>query len=603
MRPNPNRRRLLALAAGVAVTAVLAAACSVGTRSGSGGGADASAPPDAVRVVIASSPEKVTLLGDLANEFNASKVEVEGKPVFVEVEKTSSGTGADLLVDDWPDSAGQARPTVFAPAASLWGTVVNQRRVDAGKAAIVPKDFRPVMLTPVGIAMPEPMARALGWPDTPIGWADVAALAQDPQGWARFGHPEWGPFRLGKTDPHISTSGFNSTIAAAYAGAGKQRDLTAADVAGPQVQQFLTQLESSIVHYGDTTLTFLDNLKRADDRGAATAYISAVAVEEVSVVDYNQGDPTNVLPPGQTGPPPKTKLVSVYPKEGTLWSDNPFFVLDAPWVSPGESEGARLFGDFVSEARNQEKVLAYGFRPGNPDVAIGAPIDADHGADPSQPKTILPVPAGDTLTTLLGTWDATRKPARVLLVMDVSGSMGDPAGSDRETKLELAKQAATDSLGLFADRDEVGLWIFSTELDGQRDYREVVPIGPVSANRDTLKRTLAGLTPLNGTGLYDTTAAAYDALVKVATPARITAMVLLTDGRNEDRTNDDLDGLVSHIGGEGAGGQVRIFAIAYGRDASVDQLRRITEATNGKLYDSKNPADIKSVFRNVISNF
>ena len=65
------------------------------------------------------------------------------------------------------------------------------------------------MLTPLVIAMPKPMAEALGWPDTPIGFADILALANDPQGWAKFGHPEWGPFKLGKTSPNFSTSGLN----------------------------------------------------------------------------------------------------------------------------------------------------------------------------------------------------------------------------------------------------------------------------------------------------------------------------------------------------------------------------------------------------------
>ncbi|NEQ27778.1 MAG: hypothetical protein F6K28_54030, partial [Microcoleus sp. SIO2G3] len=41
-----------------------------------------------------------------------------------------------------------------------------------------------------------------GWPDEPIGFADILALSQDPEGWAAFGHPEWGPFRLGKTNPN-----------------------------------------------------------------------------------------------------------------------------------------------------------------------------------------------------------------------------------------------------------------------------------------------------------------------------------------------------------------------------------------------------------------
>lgn len=111
-------RRSRRLLASIATLAALGAACTTGTGTGSAG---APPPADAVHVMIAPSPEKVELLGDLADEFNGRKVEVGGKPVFVEVEKVSSGTGADLLVNDWPESSGQARPTVFTPAASLWG--------------------------------------------------------------------------------------------------------------------------------------------------------------------------------------------------------------------------------------------------------------------------------------------------------------------------------------------------------------------------------------------------------------------------------------------------------------------------------------------------
>jgi len=598
---KPVRVRIVGSAA--LALLLLGSACSPDGGTSTGSGTPQTAPAGAVEVVVSSSPEKVTLLTDLAKRFNSETHTVGGKPVYVTVQKTSSGTGADALVDDWPDSVGQARPTVFAPSASIWGAVVNERRTQAGKAQIVPRQARPVMLTPVVIAMPEPMAKALGWPDTPIGWADILALAQDPQGWAKYGHPEWGRFKLGKTDPHISTTGFNTVIAEAYAAAGKQRDLTLAEATSPQTQQFLAGVESSVVHYGDTTLTFLENLQRADERGAATSYISAVAVEEVSVIDYNQGDPNNTLPPGQAGPTPKTPLVAVYPKEGTLWSDNPLFVLDAPWVSDEQRQGAHMFEEFVTSADHQRDVLQYGFRPGNPDVGLGSPIDTANGVDPSQPRTILPVPPGDVLTALLGQFDQTRKAARVLLVLDVSGSMGDSAGVGRFTKLELAKQAVAKSLDLFSDRDDVGLWIFSTELDGQTDYQELVPIGPIGPNRDRMRQMVNGLSPLNGTGLYDTTEAGVRTLEKVASQDRITAMLLLTDGRNEDDTNSDLDALLRSIGRQGEKGDVRVFAIAYGKDASVDELKAITQATNGKVYESKDPADIGKVFSNVVSNF
>ena len=64
------------------------------------------------------------------------------------------------------------------------------------------------------------MAEALGCPDEPIGFADIFELSTTPDGWAAFGHPEWGPFRLGKTNPNFSTSGLSALIAQSYAATG-----------------------------------------------------------------------------------------------------------------------------------------------------------------------------------------------------------------------------------------------------------------------------------------------------------------------------------------------------------------------------------------------
>ncbi len=86
---------------------------------------------------------------------------------------------------------------------------------------MAPSDAKPFMVTPLVIAMPKPMADALGYPATPIGFGDLLALAQDPDGWASKGHPEWGAFKLGKTNPNFSTSGLSATIAQYYAATGK----------------------------------------------------------------------------------------------------------------------------------------------------------------------------------------------------------------------------------------------------------------------------------------------------------------------------------------------------------------------------------------------
>src|SRR5690606_24172213 len=103
----------------------------------------------------------------------------------------SSGGAATLLAEGWDEATEGPRPVIWSPAASSWGAVLNQRLAEQGKPPMAPSDAQPFMLTPLVIAMPEPMAAALGWPDRPIGFADIAALATNPEGWASVGHPEW----------------------------------------------------------------------------------------------------------------------------------------------------------------------------------------------------------------------------------------------------------------------------------------------------------------------------------------------------------------------------------------------------------------------------
>ena len=591
-------RRMLGLFL-LAVTTL--AACNTGGDLSFGG-------KDCTVVDMAVSPEKLALLTELAATFNKTKV--DDKCVDVRVARKASGGGAQLLTDGWPnEDANGPKPVVWSPAASSWGAIVNQRLVDKGQQAIVPLDAKPFMLTPLVIAMPRPMAQALGWPNAAIGYSDLLALARDPQGWAAKGHPEWGAFRLGKTNPNFSTSALSATIAQYYAAAGKVRDLSLEDVNNPQVEEVQRGVESAVVHYGDTTLTFLNNLYRADSRGVGLTYVSAVAIEEKSVIDFNTGNPDGILDPGEKPRPPRTPLVAIYPKEGTLFSDNPLFILNAPWVDDAERRAAQAFESFVQRPENQRKVLEFGFRPGNPAVAVGAPINAANGVDPGQPQTTLGLPTPQVLVKLVEKWGELRKGARVLLVIDVSGSMGDDAGNG-ETKLDLAKSAAITALDQFKADDLVGLRIFSTQINRNepRDYTDLVPIGPIAQQRETLIRSIDSLAPTNGTPLYTAAGAAFDDLKKGFDPVRINAVLLLTDGQNEDPRNEDLDGLVRKLrsGSEGASAgaeSVRLFTIAYGQDSDLPVLKRMAEATNGAAYDAKDPSTINQVFTAVVSNF
>lgn len=591
------------------VVALLVAAC------GGGGDDDGLAGPDDIDgdpgdctvVDMAVSSEKIALLVDLAEQFNESDTaDTDDGCAFVRPYSKASGGAALLIADGWPDpEINGERPVIWSPAASGWGGIANEL---AGRT--VAPAGTPFMLTPLVIAMPQPMAEALGWPDEPIGFADIVELATNPEGWASVGHPEWGPFRLGKTNPNYSTSGLNFTIAQYYAATGKSSGLTVEDLRRPEAVQFGEDVESAVVHYGDITMTFLNNWFATDVRGTSLTYASAVAVEEKSVIDYNRGDPDGVLAPGEVPRVPRIPLVAIYPEEGTLYSDSPFIVLDAEWVTPEQKAAAALFEEFVQLPENQAKVLEYGFRPNNPNVPLADPISAEFGVDPSQPQAELEVPADDVLVRILDTWAEQRKDARVLLVLDVSGSMGDPA-SDEATKLDLAKQAAIAALDDFKDTDEVGLWVFTTDMGGaDPNVAELVPISPIGDDEGQLEAAIDDQFPLNGTPLYDVAGKAYQAMLDSYDPAKINAVVFLTDGVNDDGVVGDDEQQFSDLiaslrsGSEGAQSRpVRMFTISYGDGADTVTLKAISQATSAAHYDASNPATINQVFTAVISNF
>lgn len=603
---------------GVAV-GLVAAGCS----SGSGGSEGSSTtdpfgdPGNCTVIDVAVSSEKIDLMTDLAQEFNRSDDAdlSDGGCAFVRPYSKASGGATTALAEGWDEGAEGPKPVIWSPAASSWGQILNQKLADAGQPAMAPSKPVSFMLTPLVIGMPKPMADALGYPDKEIGWADIAQLSTSGEGWAKYGHPEWGAFKLGKTNPNFSTSGLNALIGQNYAATGKTRDLSREDLDAQKTKDLGKQIESSVVHYGDITMTFLNNWFRTDRNGTSLLYASAVAVEEKSLIDYNQGNPDGVLDPGETPRKPKVPLVAIYPKEGTLYSDSPLYVLDAGWVSEQEKEGAEAFIEAVQEPASQKKVLKYGFRPGNPDVAVGAPITKANGVDPAQPSKLLQVPQPSVMIDMLDNWKEQRKGARVLLVLDVSGSMDEPADPDdpaSETKLDLAKRAAIDALDEFKGDDEVGLRVFSTNLGPGEDenYLDLLEIQPMSTNRERLAGQIRDQLPQNATPLYEVTQDSFTDVADDYDPKLINAVVLLTDGVNDDGdTSDDreqlqelLTTLTDGTNGENAT-PVRVFTIAYGKQADFDTLERIAESTNAAAYDASNPATISKVFTAVVSNF
>ena len=328
-----------------------------------------------------------------------------------------------------------------------------------------------VTSTPLVLAMPEPMAKALGWPDAPIGWADVLALATDPQGWASKGHPEWGKFTLGKTNPNVSTSGLAATIGTLVAATGTSSDLTQAALQRPEVQQYLKDVESSVIHYGDTTLTYLSNLQRADDAGAALGYLSAVG---------GRGEERARLQRRQPQRRPEDARRSRR-RRRCRWSRSIPRRARSTATARTSSSTRRGRRPRRRPARRTSwsTCCCPSSRRSSPTASSAPPIGSPGEPITSSPYLIadgvtiaLNPPGPEVLRDVRALWAEVRKSARVLVLMDVSGSMAGDSGSGGKSKLDLAKSAATTALGS-AGRHRPGrvLGVHHRSADPEHDHR------------------------------------------------------------------------------------------------------------------------------------
>ncbi|MEX0159631.1 MULTISPECIES: substrate-binding and vWA domain-containing protein [unclassified Microbacterium] len=604
-----NARRTPAALAMAAIVAVALTACTggggeQGTTSDGGQGF----PDDGcTHIAVATSSEKVNMLDELAEAFKDSP-EHEGLETCATVRPTnvSSGNATRFLTsgEDWPSDDTSLWPTLWSPASTVW----TDRVAAAASPSLVgePKSFT---RTPVVFGMPEPMATALGWPNTPISISDLETLCQDPAGWGSVGKDIWGAFKISKTNPNTSTTGLSTILMQSYEATGKLEGLTSADVEA--AADFSRVFEECVIHYGDTTGNVLSTLYDETQNGSnGSAYVSAVALEETSLLNYNQGNPdSHTVQPGETLTPPKTKLVAVYPEGGSMWSDNPITVLGADWVTAEQRTAGEAFAEFVQTTAAQKILPEYGFRPLDESVPLGDLFTPKYGVDPAQPAVTLPKPEVDVISTAIDQWTQVRKPSSVLELIDISGSMDDPIGDGR-SRLDGAIEGAQSTLNHFRSTDEIGVWAFTTgissdEGEGIQVLRDVSALGSDGEKLDSSLDDLR-YAQRNGTPLYDSILLAYEAMSERAEPGRINAIVVLSDGEDTD-SSTSLDSLIAKIGKStkegGDDAPVRIFPIAYGEGADTSALQRIADVTGGQLFDASDAERIDLVFASVINNF
>jgi Ca-activated chloride channel family protein len=516
--------------------------------------------------------EKEEWLVPLIEEYNAQRNKTEaGSTIAVEATPMGSIESGDRI------ATGELQVTVWSPASSIYVPVANANWRSQGHTEDLvvgtPKDL---VLSPVVIAMWRPMAEVLGWPGEPLGWADIGQMAISEEGWAAFDYPEWGTFKFGHTHPNFSNSGIVSVIAEAYAGAGKQRGLTLEDLQRPDVQAFMAEVESSIIHYGTSTGFFA---RRMFERGPS--YLSAAVMYENLV----SAEMSKQL----AGESAQLPVVAIYPKEGTFWSNHPYITLNAPWVTGEQKEAAQHFEAFLLDKPQQLKAIEYGFRPADPSIPLTSPLDAEHGVDPGQPQTVLEIPSAEVIAGVQQLWTRAKKPVDLVVAMDVSGSM-------KGQKIASARSSLLEFIDKLDDRDRLQVILFN------HDLIELTPLSPLGEKREDVRRRVSGIVEGGDTRLYDAVQEAHGSLEAEGDPKHIRAIVVLSDGE-DTASGQSLPELMDRIrrGGEG-GDATKIFTIAFGDNANRQVLAEISEATGAEQYDS-DPKTIGEVYAKISTFF
>lgn len=162
----------------------------------------------------------------------------------------------------------------------------------------------------------------------------------------------------------------------------------------------------------------------------------------------------------------------------------------------------------------------------------------------------------------------------LMLVIDRSSSM-------RGQKLELAKEAARETVNIMGKDDKVGVIAFDASPDA------LVPLQS-AANKTRIRSDIARMQPSGGTNIAP---ALQQAVLELAqTRAALKHIILLTDGASPP--GNIFTELATLMQVE----RITCSTVAVGREADRGLLKRIADAGSGRAYFTADPYSIPRIF-------
>ncbi|UUV33971.1 substrate-binding and VWA domain-containing protein [Amycolatopsis roodepoortensis] len=208
------------------------------------------------------------------------------------------------------------------------------------------------------------------------------------------------------------------------------------------------------------------------------------------------------------------------------------------------------------------------------------------------------IPDAAEVAKALSQWAAVNASARVQVLIDVSGSMSAPVPGTGKSRLRITLEAAENALHLFRSTSQVRFLAFATKVDGDRDYREILPMAPIRQQLAAVDRLRAvRAVPDGQTGLYDSVLDIYRLAHEEWERGKLNLVIVMTDGRDTDPGGISRENLVAELGKlSDRDRPVPLIAIGIGPEADETELRQLVAPAGGQAFLSRDPAKIGEVF-------
>jgi hypothetical protein len=527
---------------------------------------------DAVTVEVSVAPEIEPAVARAMGRFNEARHELGGKCVRAEVQGAEPAQVTTLLGQG--SAIGTAsRPDVWIPDSSLWPSLL-QSMAQGDRAVEVTKTS--VARSLIVVAMPQTFAddlRGRGVNAGRLTWNSLLSAGSGSAGATASGEQAIPPnlIKLQIPDPTRNAAGLGSLTLVHQLWAGDPDERTRFTGMVRNLQ------ENTVPDVASGFATF-----ERDDQGR---YPVVIAPEQ-AVFTYNRSNPTN-------------PALAVYPSDGSLSMDYPYTITTD---DPEKVKAGHMLAEAIRTAETAEDVRAMGFR------STDGQAPAAFGPQAGVSQQSMPAPQPADVHNAIEVWYKLSKGIRNVTLLDVSNSTNEKLVE--LTRLQATAQATEEVLALVPNDTEMGIWTFGTKLQGDNDWRELVPVGPLSdrSGQDTRRQQiLSVLAELEaqrgpGPGLYDSVLAAFRMISRTYNPNVVNSVLVFTNGNNEDPNGITLPDLLTALRNEFNPAQpVQIIMVGYGSGVAGEGPQRIAEATGGKAYVVQSPQQIQEVVLDAIS--